>query len=173
MNSPYPGNARDVTEAVLDAMLNEALNLTDEIAAAGAMRRAVGAPDSFECALRLRMAARLSRIAAWASLRISDDPERMAIAQSALNSAAAPAQSEEVGLAVEIGDSELAPFVGMVERIVDRALRLDALLSGQATQSPEAAEALHSEQGSASVLPFRRRAPQGDVATEEQAFESP
>ena len=173
MITPCTSEARDVTEAVLDAMLNEALDLTDEIAAVGALRRAVGAPDSFDCALRLRMAARLSRIAAWASLRISDDPERLAIADSALSSASAPTLQDEPALGAALETSELAPFNGMVERLVERALRLDALLSGQGAASCGSLEPVQSEEGSASILPFRRPSREQEEERAEQASEAP
>lgn len=156
MNSQREAAPQDVTEAVLDAMLGEALALTDEIAAAGAVRRALSAPDSRECAKRLRLAARLSRIAAWASLRASHDPERLAIASAALQGASAPNKLLSGRDEARKDDDDLAPFIARVDRIVARAHRLDALLDGAGEMTADAVERSQPAEGSAVILPFRR-----------------
>lgn len=148
MTVPNRHDPQDVTEAVLEAMLCEALTLTDEIAAVGSLRRAMDRPDSEECASRLRLAARLSRIAAWASLRGSNDPERLSIASAALlgaDGAVPPPKGPE--------DDPLLEFRLQVDRLVERARRLDALFLGESEAFVATAQA-----DSATILPFVRPA---------------
>ncbi|MEM9726831.1 MAG: hypothetical protein AAF909_15430, partial [Pseudomonadota bacterium] len=148
------------------------------------------------CALRLRLAARLSRIAAWASLRGAPDPERLSIARAALASAdgpsaaafgfGAPAAARKGDVdapregCVEDGDGDLevslaeglaatrrdhdmgAPLrrlSGQVDRLLERARRLDALLSGEveAGALPGRAADACPPGPSAVILPFRSR----------------
>lgn len=144
--------ADDVTEPVLDAMLEEALALTEEIALMGLARRAVEAPGSLESALRLHLTARLSRIAAWASLRSADDPERRGIARQALEGAAL---RRDLPLAAndEAFEPESRELRLQVDRLALRALRLDALLDGHGAPETGSAEAALLEPTAISVVP--------------------
>lgn len=148
-----PTAANDVTEPVLDAMLEEALALTEEIALLGLARRAVEAPDSLESALRLHLTARLSRIAAWASLRAANDPDRREIARQALEGAALRRDfpiSMEQECAFEPESRELRL---QVDRLALRALRLDALLDGRGSPEPGVGFADGPEPTEVSVIP--------------------
>lgn len=159
--------AQDVTEAVLGAMLDEALALTDEIAAVGHARRAFAEPDSQECAVRLRLAARLSRIAAWASLRASSDAERLAIAAKALDGAVSRLDLGDAMEATSALDAELDDCADRVDRLLERARRLDALLSGDVEAVADSMEPSQISPCSAVILPFRRpSATAGEISAE-------
>ncbi|MEL6980091.1 MAG: hypothetical protein AAGM38_15600 [Pseudomonadota bacterium] len=172
VDRPEPAAADDVTEPVLDAMLEEALALTEEIALLGLARRAMEAPNSLESALRLHLTARLSRIAAWASLRSAHDPERREIAHQALEGAVL---RRDIPISLEEAsrfEPESQELRLQVDRLALRALRLDALLDGRAL-----AELMRDEPDpsaisvtpglpapSAVILPFPDRARRADQA---------
>lgn len=161
MSQHAPPHASDAIEPVLNAVLNEALVLTEEIVDADGARRAAGRPDRWESAARLRLAARLARIAAWASAAGAAEPERRAAASAALSGAAV---SPLLDLAFEGAPrcaAGLAELAARVDRLASRALRLEALIGGcdePEAPAPRARPAATEPSGrSAAILRFQPR----------------
>lgn len=158
MTSHAPLCDADMTEPVLSAVLAEALALTEEIALADEARRALTAPDRWDSAARLALAARLARIAAWACAAGTQENDRREAASAALNGAvAAPRLDLAAGDSPEDSAALLA-LAARVDRLATRALRLDALLSGfdEAPASRPAPERAAGPR--AAILPFPTQA---------------
>ncbi|MCI4660740.1 MAG: hypothetical protein MRY63_02815 [Neomegalonema sp.] len=118
-------------ERVLQALLDEAMDLMDEATAVVAFERRKYGLDPVAQGMALRFAARLSRVAGWIVVEIGHKPaqahERAQLAKAVQQAARGPL---ETNIACTRISPSLRLVVGKIDRLVDRALRIQAMIAG-------------------------------------------
>ncbi len=172
---PTAATAEPALGRVLAGMMAETVALMDEVSALGEQRAATAAPNPHEIGATLRAANRLARIGAWilateeadATDRRSDPrPARTAATpttpspETAADDAPTPVDWAQTLSAARTGALDTPARIGplaeiqiRIDRLTDRACRLDALLRGDGLDAPGAPPATE-DRPSAVILTF-------------------
>lgn len=124
MTTDCVASLEDTTQPVLASLQRDAEALMADLTRCGDARAASCEASPHELALLLRLGSRLARVGGWVLAHRQGDAREQAAAGDALLSAD---RREELDDAADIGP--LASLADRIDRLVARALRLNALLS--------------------------------------------
>lgn len=138
MSGPMQGET-DATERVLSSMLMETLDLMSEVSDMGDRRAASAETSPHETAVYLRLSSRLARIGGWIMAQEVGSDRDKAVARVVLG------QARRSGLdgATDLGP--LAETVARVDRLAERAARLEQLLHESLHGAPSHADSERRE----------------------------